>query len=161
MQDSESDKCSCCQASTLQQATEPSAVDGRQALDPMPSCVRMPATVTNKVQTLNISRCMVCKILFASHFAVSPVCCVPAIALWDTIAMFLQALYQGLRLQSGQRQQVTVADKQIQTGGNLGRASKPWSHTQTGTLEPSLSMRSMRPILGETTLNMLEVSMRK
>lgn len=71
-------------------------------------------------------------------------------------AVLQQELYQG---QSGDAQQVTMADKQVQTGGNHRRASKLSSYSQTGTLQPSLSLRSTRPILGETTLNMLEVSM--
>lgn len=73
--------------------------------------------------------------------------------------MFQQAQFQDSRTLSGQRQEVTVADKQIQTGGNPERASKRRSNSQTGTLQPSLSMRSTRPMLGETTLNMLEVIM--
>lgn len=56
---------------------------------------------------------------------------------------------------------VVMADKQVQTGGNLERVPTLRSNSRTGTLQTSLSMRSMRstrPILGETTLNMLEVS---
>ena len=76
-------------------------------------------------------------------------------------AVLQQGLYQDSRRQSGDAQHVTMADKQIQTEGNHRRASKLSSQSQTGTLQPSLSLHSTRPILGETTLNMLEVSMQK
>lgn len=59
--------------------------------------------------------------------------------------------------QSSHRQHVSVADKQVQAGGSLDRAPKHRRNSQTGMLQTSPSMRSMRPILGETTLNMLEV----
>lgn len=75
--------------------------------------------------------------------------------------MLQQGLYQSSRRQSGDAQKATVADKQIQTGGDLDRAANPRRNSRTGALQPSLSTRSMRPILGETTLNMLEVSMQK
>lgn len=70
-----------------------------------------------------------------------------------------QGQYRGSRRQSGDAEQVTMADKQIHTGKHHKRASKLSSHPQTGTVQRSPSLRSMRPILGETTLNMLEVSM--
>ena len=65
--------------------------------------------------------------------------------------------------QADQRQHVDVADKQVQAGSSFDRVTKPRrnsqsSMVQSSTLQPSPSMRSMRPILGETTLNMLEVS---
>lgn len=60
-------------------------------------------------------------------------------------------------IDASHRQCVSTADKQVQAGGSLERVPKLRRNSQSGTLQPSPSMRSMRPILGETTLNMLEV----
>lgn len=64
---------------------------------------------------------------------------------------------QASHADASHRQRVSMADKQVQAGGSLERVPKLRRNSQSGTLQPSPSMRSMRPILGETTLNMLEV----
>ena len=79
-------------------------------------------------------------------------CCQHCSALW-------QGKTQAADIPTSHQQQVTVADKQVQTGGKLERTPTLRSNSRTGTLQTSLSMRSTRPVLGETTLNMLEVSM--
>ncbi len=74
----------------------------------------------------------------------------------------MQQTRQVSNQQADQRQHVDVADKQVQAGSSFDRV-KPRrnsqnSMVQSSTLQHSPSMRSMRPILGETTLNMLEVN---
>ncbi|KAL3140610.1 hypothetical protein ABBQ32_005180 [Trebouxia sp. C0010 RCD-2024] len=128
MQDTQSAECWFGQAGTPQQAAKSPAASGIQELDPMPICARLPTFIANELLCI------------------------------DNIDIFQQAQCQSSRTVSGQRQQVTVADKQIQTRGNPERAPKLRSSSQTETLQPSLSMRSTRPMLGETTLNILELS---
>ncbi|KAL0051795.1 hypothetical protein WJX82_002188 [Trebouxia sp. C0006] len=75
----------------------------------------------------------------------------------------MQQTRQVSNQQADQRQHIDMADKQVQAGSRLDRVLKPRrnsqnSMVQSSTLQHSPSMRSMRPILGETTLNMLELS---
>lgn len=65
--------------------------------------------------------------------------------------------------QADHRQHANMVDKQVQTGSRLDRVLKPRRNSQNSMVQSSMlqhspSMRSMRPILGETTLNMLEVN---
>lgn len=159
MQDTQSAECWFGQAGTPQQAAKSPAASGIQELDPMPICARLPTFIANEVQTSPafvmqlIGRCLRRTQQPHLQTVLVKLLCI------DNIDIFQQAQCQSSRTVSGQRQQVTVADKQIQTRGNPERAPKLRSSSQTETLQPSLSMRSTRPMLGETTLNILEVSM--
>ena len=75
----------------------------------------------------------------------------------------MQQTRQVSNQQADQRQHEEMADKQVQAGSRLDRVPKPRRNSQNSMVQSSMlqhspSMRSMRPFLGETTLNMLEVN---